>query len=209
MFEDGAFLLTCRPICVRCGALGDRRHARGRLRWGQFGLAVVEDEVVKVHVAPTSRERVDDADVDLFSCVGAEVEDFSAHVFAGDANRGSDDPTGVVFDDFHARFCGVASAADEEACPRLSYLKGNGGERAGGCVGSCFVAANPVIAHMVASFGRLSLLDGITFDRLTFPCVTFSGPVLERAGFKTEVEDFSCGVLGGDGDGVRLQCGRA
>jgi hypothetical protein len=40
----------------------------------------------------------------LFSKVGPEVEDFPAHVLAGEANSGSNDFAGAGFKDFNPRF---------------------------------------------------------------------------------------------------------
>src|ERR1051326_8177664 len=82
----------------------------------------------------------------------------------------------------------MRAASHQKSGERLSNLEGFRSECALRAVAEDFVAADPIIPLMLATHVGTASRYCIAFDRLLIESSTRSGPVLETAGLKVEVE---------------------
>src|SRR5207249_4819784 len=141
-------------------------------------LARVEAEVVEVDVAPVAAVAIDDADEHLLAGERAQIDGDAAHVFHFGAGGAEEDLAGIFSHQFDAGG-EVRPAADEERCPRVSDLEGDGGERALGPITLALVGADPVPALVPAAHVVAARVDGVALDGLPDEGLALGGPVLE------------------------------
>src|ERR1051326_8670486 len=168
-----------------------------RIQFVREGWALgIEAEVIEVNVAPAATFLIDEANEDFFAFDGMEIGDDRAKVFAVVTGGFEDDFLIVGADRFDAGF-GRRAASHQKSGERLSNLEGFRSECALRAVAEDFVAADPIIPLMLATHVGTASRYCIAFDRLLIESSTRSGPVLETAGFKVEVER-TAGFVGGE-----------
>src|SRR5262249_35003612 len=82
----------------------------------------------------------------------------------------------------------MRSAADEKRRPSMRHPERNRGERALRSVAVPFVAADPILALVLAFHIAAPPGDRVALDRLAAKSLALGRPILERAGLKIEVE---------------------
>src|SRR5205814_885786 len=152
-------------------------------------------EVVEIEMAPVPGMLIDQADENLLVHVRPQVDGDAAEVLFLDAGSARQDFLGVIADQLDTRLRPRA-AADEERRPRMRHLERHRGERALRLVAVQLVAADPVLALVVALHVAAALGDGVALDRLALERLTLGGPVLERAGLEVEIERLAVGADG-------------
>src|SRR5690349_803573 len=120
----------------------------------------------------------------------SEIDGDPAQVLFIDAGGAGDDLLGVVPDQLDVGFR-TCSAADQERRPRMPYPKCHGRERALRSIAVQLVAADPVIALVLAFHVAAPPGDRVALDRLAAKCLALGRPVLERARLEIEVERFA------------------
>src|SRR5262245_34111962 len=80
----------------------------------------------------------------------------------------------------------------------MRHLERHAGQRAGGLIAEALVAADPVLALVLALVVAAPWKHRIALDRLPLERLAFGGPILERAGFEVEIERLAVGADGKD-----------
>src|SRR5205823_4971200 len=106
-----------------------------------------------------------------------QIDHLAAQVLLILSRGAVEDRTGVLADQLDAGGR-VYPAADQERGPRVRHRKRDGGEGALCLVAVDLVAADPVLALVLAPHVAAALDDGIALDRLSLESVALGGPVL-------------------------------
>jgi hypothetical protein len=155
----------------------------------------VEAEIVKIDVPPVSGVLINDTDKDFFILQILQIDRDTTKVFffrAGDTEKDFVVILAHKFDTRRRR----CSASDQKTRPRMGDFERYAGERTCRLIEVFFVATNPEFTLMLALHVAPPFRNRVAFNRLIFEGGPVNSPILQRSGFKIEVERFAIGPDG-------------
>lgn len=154
---------------------------------GEHWPLCVELEVVEVDVTPAAAFLVHKADENVFAEVGLQIYDDWTQVFSVGASDFENDVLGIGAYEFHTRVF-VRAARDQEAGEWMGDREGHRSERAFWLIAVALEGADPIVSLVLTLHVAATDADRVAFDGLLAERGPFGGPVLQRAGFKIQIE---------------------